>query len=294
MNYFNPEQPVPAPLRGRISRYAAGRDYHETVMERLQELLDYIRKRCAGARGRCYVDTGPVMEKPWGARAGLGWMGKHTNLISRKLGSWFFIGVILLDIPLEPDAESRNHCGTCRRCLDACPSGAIVAPYSLDARLCISYLTIEFRGLVPRSLRPLLGNRIFGCDSCQEACPWSRFSAKTDEESFFPGPEFLDPDLVQMSKMTEERFKSLFKDSPVYRATRDGLVRNVVTALGNSRDESAGEALVSALGDASAVVRATAAWALMEVSPRRAGAILPGVRARERDPLVLKELNGIL
>lgn len=294
MNYFIPEEPVRDPLRGRISRYAAGRDYHEVVLARLQELLGYIRKRCDGAEGRCYVDTGPVMEKPWGCRSGLGWIGKHTNLISKRVGSWFFVGVILLNVALEPDMESENHCGTCRRCMDACPTGAIVAPYSLDARLCLSYLTIEFRGLVPRDLRPLLGNRIFGCDSCQEACPWNRFSRKTTEERFLPRPEFLDPDLTSLSRLTGTEFKRLFRDSPVYRATRDGLVRNVVTALGNSGDPGAVGVLVPALEDESPIVRATAAWALVEVAPRKAGKILRGMRQRERDPLVLGELNGLL
>ncbi len=162
------------PLKGKISRYAWGDDYHITIKDRLERLLDFIKKQEPSVQGLCYVDTGPVMEKVWGAETALGWMGKHTNLITRDCGSWFFIGVILLNLDLEHDEPERDYCGKCSRCIQACPTGAIVAPYVLDARLCISYLTIELRGSIPHHLRSLVGNRIYGCDDCQEVCPWNQ------------------------------------------------------------------------------------------------------------------------
>lgn len=194
MDYYNADTLVESPLRGRISRYASGGDYHRVIMDRLQDLLEWTRKEEPRVKGICYVDTGPVMEKAWGAQTALGWMGKHTNLITRERGSWFFIGVVLLDLELEYDNKGKDFCGTCSRCISACPTGAIVAPYVLDARLCISYLTIEFRGAIPRRLRPLLGNRIYGCDDCQEVCPWNRFAVAASEREFFTQKENLMPE----------------------------------------------------------------------------------------------------
>jgi len=294
MNYFNPIEYRSSPLKGRISRYALGDDYHSVVREQLEALLFFIQKQSTGIDGRCFVDTGPLMEKSWGSKAGIGWMGKHTNLISKRLGSWFFLGVILLNIPLESDSPALNHCGTCRLCLDACPTGAIVAPYILDARHCLSYLTIEFRGLIPRHVRPLLGNRVFGCDSCQKACPWNRFSLQTSEKGFLPRAEIIDPDLVALSRITPAEFESSFESSPIYRATRDGLVRNAVMALGNSGRIGVIPALLAALEDESALVRASAAWALSSISLESAREILPKIQKREHDPLVLQEIEGLI
>jgi epoxyqueuosine reductase len=294
MNYFTPHTHSSSPLKGRISRYALGEDYHVVVKKQLGKLLHFIREQKTAADGLCYVDTGSVMEKAWGAATNLGWMGKHTNLISKHLGSWFFLGVILLNFPLEPDVPAKNYCGTCRRCMDACPTGAITAPYVLDSRLCISYLTIEHRGTIPRILRSLIGNRIFGCDLCQEACPWNRFSRETRETSFFARRECLMPDLIPLVRITQSEFKERFQKSPIYRATRNGFVRNVVIALGNSGEVEAIPALESALTDESAVVRASAAWALSKVSPESARRILPVIRKREQDPMVLQEIGEFI
>ena len=266
MNYHTGHVLANQPLKGKISRYAWGDDYHITIKNRLEQLLDFIKKQKPSAKGLCYVDTGPVMEKIWGAETALGWMGKHTNLITRDRGSWFFVGVILLDIDLEPDVPERDYCGKCRRCLQACPTGAIVAPYVLDARLCISYLTIELRGSIPPHLRPLVGNRIYGCDDCQEVCPWNRFAVRTLESAFHPRVENFMPDLLPLVRMTPEEFRSRFRNSPILRATRDGFVRNVVVALGNSGKSAAIPALREALQDSSPVVRSHAQWALEQLT----------------------------
>jgi epoxyqueuosine reductase len=279
------------PLRGKISRYARGEDYHRLIQDRLRALLDFIRREEPRAHGLFHVDTGPVMEKVWGAHSSLGWMGKHSNLITRQKGSWFFTGVILLDLELEYDAREKDYCGACSRCIDACPTGAIVAPYVVDARLCISYLTIELKGAIPRRLRTLIGNRIFGCDDCQEACPWNRFAVSTAEQKFWPRDGNLAPELTHLAATTREEFDARFKNSPVRRARRDGFVRNVVTALGNSRRSEAVPALAQAMGDASSLVRTHAAWALGRIGTLQARAALVQARRIESDPEVLEEIE---
>jgi epoxyqueuosine reductase len=266
MNYHARADAADDPLCGRISRYAWGNDYHQLMTERLRALLDFILREQAGARGLFYSDTGPVMEKVWGAHSALGWMGKHSNLITREEGSWFFIGVVLLDLKLDYDKPERDFCGSCTRCLRACPTAAIVAPYVVDARRCISYLTIELKGFIPRELRPLIGNRIFGCDDCQDVCPWNRFAVTTPEKAFWPRGGSVFPELARLARLTEPEFNMRFMDSPIRRAKRDGLVRNVAVALGNSHRIEAVPPLVCALKDASAVVRAHAAWALGEIA----------------------------
>jgi len=252
-------------LTGRISLYARGADYHSAVMNRLERLLRFIKNEVPGTNGLCYADTGPVMEKVWGAETAIGWIGKHTGLVSREIGTSFFIGVILLDIPLEYDDKSKAFCGTCRRCLDACPTGALVAPYRLDARKCLSYLTIEFRGNIPTELRPLIGNRIFGCDECRNACPWNRFAAKTTVEELMPRADNIAPELLSLSGLSRGSFERRFAASPVLRATRDGFTRNVIIALGNSRRAEAVPALKAALTDESPLVRDHALWALTHI-----------------------------
>jgi epoxyqueuosine reductase len=271
MNYYTGKTAGTDSLRGRISRYAWGNDYHEMVHKRLEQLLEFIRTMDASAQGLCYVDTGPVLEKVWAAQTTLGWMGKHTNLITREQGSWFFLGTILLNLDLEYDIPEKAYCGNCRRCIDACPTGAIVAPYVLDARRCISYLTIESRGPIPAPLRPLIGNRICGCDECQEVCPWNRFSIITSEKAFEPRKESVIPDLAPLVSLTEAQFSGRFEGSAVSRAKRDGFVRNVVIALGNSGSSAAQPALEQALLDSSPMVREHAEWALKRIKEDGSG-----------------------
>ncbi len=289
MNYHTPAVVPEDPLRGRISRYAWGNDYHRVLEERLRALLEFIVRKEPAARGLYYVDTGPVMEKVWGSRSALGWMGKHSNVISCEQGSWFFVGVILLDHELEYDEPAKDRCAKCTRCISACPTGAIVAPYVVDARLCISYLTIELRGPIPRHLRPLIGNRIFGCDDCQEVCPWNRFAVSTPEKAFQPRDESCFPLLVELAFLTEEEFKLRFKDSPVRRVKRDGLVRNVAVALGNSHNGEAIPVLSRLMRDSSALVRAHAAWALGEIAAYRTADLRPQASDLTAARSVLKE-----
>jgi epoxyqueuosine reductase len=291
LNYHRGGEFTDEPLKGRISRYAWGKDYHLLVKDRLGRLLDFIVRMAPGTRGLSYVDTGPVMEKTWGARTSLGWLGKHTNLITRDQGSWFFIGVILLDLELEYDSPEADHCGTCIRCIEACPTKAIVAPYVVDARLCISYLTIELRGSIPRALRPLVGNRIFGCDDCQEACPWNRFAVHTAETEFNPRTDNLMPELASLIRLTEREFNDRFRDSPIRRAKRNGFVRNVAVALGNSLRPEAVPALAAALGDSSPLVRAHAAWALGRIRTADSRRLLKAALGGETDAEVLVEIS---
>ncbi len=291
MNYNSKKCHTADPLRGKISRYAWGDDYHILLEDRLQELYSFIRHQNPESRGLSYVDTGPVMEKVWGAQSALGWMGKHTNLITREQGSWFFIGVILLNLELEYDTPEKDYCGTCTRCIAACPTGAIVDPYVVDARLCISYLTIELRGSIPRELRPLIGNRIYGCDDCQDVCPWNRFAVSAPEREFHPREWNLMPELAPLVDLTREEFNERFKNSPVRRARRDGFVRNVAVALGNSHRPEAVPALTRALSDRSSLVRAHAAWALGQIGTPDARRVLEGARCSENEPEVLEEIS---
>ncbi len=282
------------PRRGRISRYGWGDDYHDIVKARLKALRAFIESAAPEARCLEYVDTGPVMEKVWGAQTALGWTGKHSNLIARRGGSWFFIGVILTDLPLAYDTPERDYCGKCSRCIPACPTGAIVAPYVVDARLCISYLTIELRGPIPRRLRPLIGNRIFGCDDCQEVCPWNRFAVRSPEAAFRARPGNWMPDLAELVRISREAFEERFRGSPVLRAKRDGFVRNVAVALGNSGAPEAVPSLVSALADSSALVRGHAAWGLGRLATPEALAALRSARVAEQDASVLAEIDAAL
>jgi epoxyqueuosine reductase len=294
LNYYSGYEFNDAPLQGKISRHAWGRDYHSIVKQRLERLLEFIRSREPSARGICYADTGPVMEKIWGAQSSLGWMGKHTNLISRDCGSWFFIGIVLLDIELEYDFKHGDFCGSCLRCLRACPTGAIVHPYVLDARRCISYLTIELRGPIPRHLRHLIGNRIYGCDDCQEVCPWNRFAARTSEKAFYPQEVNWMPELIPLSRISVREFKSRFENSPILRASREGFVRNVVIALGNSGKEEAVPALEEALRDDGSLVRAHAAWSLGRIATALALQILAAALKTETDASVREEITSAL
>jgi len=270
MNYYPGEIPVEArtdPSRGLISRYAWGADYHDLMAPRLEELAAFIRAETGEqATSRVYVDTGPVLERAYAAAAGLGFIGKNTCLIHPRLGSWLFLGEILLDVDVGQDVipPYRNGgCGICTRCLEACPTGALVAPYVLDARRCISYLTIELKGAIPAELRPLLGNRIYGCDVCQEVCPWQRFARPARETAFRAAdPDRVAPPLLDLIALDEEGFRRRYAGSPIARIGRGRLLRNVAVALGNWGDRRAIPALEKALSDTNPLIREHAMWAL--------------------------------
>ena len=262
LNYWPGELETPPERAGRVAKYALGRDYHKVFETRLKRLERDLSRAFSGMRSRRAVDHGPVLEKLWAERAGLGWRGKHTNLVSREYGSWLLLGELILDRTFLPDAAEPDHCGTCTRCITACPTGAITAPYQLDARLCISYLTIEHRGPIPEPLRPLLGDRVFGCDYCLDVCPWNRFARTAREADFRPRPGSLAPDLMELLALTEETFLERFAGTPVMRAKREGLARNAAVALGNIGGPECVPALNAALDDPSPVVREHAAWAL--------------------------------
>ena len=281
--------------RGRMSRYAQGEDYHLVMEPRLRRLADFLLAR--GARvARYYVDTGPVIDRAAARRAGIGWFGKNTMIITeRTYGSWVFLGEILTDLEIAPDAEAEGDCGRCRICLDACPTGAIVAPYTVDARRCISYLTIEHRGAIPRDLRPQIGEHIFGCDICQAVCPHNVRTAAARHPELAPRPETgARPDLIPLLNISEAEFRRRFRGSPVKRTKRRGLRRNVAVALGNAGDPAAVPALDKALNDTDALVRAHAAWALGRIGGETARVCLNDRLTREDDASVREEIEVAL
>lgn len=251
------------PTLAYVSRYALGRDYHKLMRKRLQKLADKIEESVGDFSYRVFTDSAPVLEKPLARTAGLGWIGKHTNLLNREAGSWFFLGEIYTDLALPADDAGSDHCGTCRACLDACPTGAIVAPYELDARLCISYLTIELRGPIPTDLRPLIGNRIFGCDDCQLVCPWNRFAAVTGEADFSPRRGLDSATLVTLFQWSAEEFLRYTEGSAIRRIGYDCWLRNIAVALGNGpAGKSAVDALAARRAHPSELVREHVEWAL--------------------------------
>jgi epoxyqueuosine reductase len=256
------------PDKALISRYALGRDYHKVLRKRLQRLASCIEKETGPFGYRVFVDSAPVLEKALAEKAGLGWIGKHSNLLNRRAGSWFFLGEIYTDLPLPLDTPAENHCGDCVRCIDACPTGAIVGPYRVDARRCISYLTIELRGSIPEELRPLMGNRIYGCDDCQLVCPWNRFAQPSEEADFAPRHGLDTASLLQLFSWSEQEFLRRTEGSAIRRTGYDGWLRNIAVALGNARPQNAPEheAVLAALGarqdDPSPMVREHVEWAL--------------------------------
>jgi len=255
---------------GEIARYARFGDYHEVLGDRLKDLAAFVNSLGQDARSLWYVDTGPLLERDLAERAGLGFIGKHTNLISRKLGNWIFLSEIITTLELEADAPEKNRCGSCRRCIDACPTAAITAPFQLDARRCISYLTIELKGAIPEALRPLIGNRIYGCDDCLAVCPWNRFARQGALMRPHYRPDLAAPDLIELLSLDEAAFKRRFAGTPIRRAKRRGLLRNVCVALGNCGDQGALPALERAAADAEPLVAEHAWGAIAQIQAGRA------------------------
>ena len=275
--------------RGYVSVYARNRDYHEVLKGRLKELAGLLAAR-SGAAVKVFVDTAPLMEKPLAQKAGLGWQGKHTNLVSRSHGSWLFLGVILTTAELPRDPPELDRCGSCRRCLEICPTGAFPAPYRLDARRCISYLTIEHRGPIPRELRPRLGNRIYGCDDCLAVCPWNKFARAARELAFTARPELVAPPLAELAELDDAAFRRLFAGSPIKRIGRERFVRNVLVAIGNSGEPGLLPVVEARLEDPSPLVRGAAVWALSRLAePARFAARRARLEPAERDPAVALE-----
>ena len=256
------------PDKALISRYALGRDYHKVLRKRLQKLATRIEEAIGSFGYRVFVDSAPVLEKALAEKAGLGWIGKHSNLLNRKTGSWFFLGELYTDLPLPIDSPAQNHCGDCDRCITACPTGAIVAPYRVDARRCISYLTIELKGSIPEELRPLMGNRIYGCDDCQLFCPWNRFAGPSPEEDFLPRHGLDEAALIELFEWSEETFLQRTEGSPIRRTGYEGWLRNIAVALGNADPRLAKNpagitaALERRKDHPSALVREHVTWAI--------------------------------
>jgi epoxyqueuosine reductase len=265
------------PDRATISVYARNRDYHDVIKGRLKEIAERFAAR-SGADVKVFVDTAPVMEKPLAAAAGLGWQGKHTNLVSRDFGSWLFLGAIFTTAELETDTPEPDNCGSCRACLDICPTDAFPAPYQLDARRCISYLTIEHKGPIPREFRRAMGNRIYGCDDCLAVCPWNKFAREASEAKLKARDDLEEPQLADLLELDDAAFRALFSGSPVKRIGRDRFIRNVLIAAGNSGSAELTRRSAELLGDPAAVVRGAAIWALSQLAPaevaRRAEAAL--------------------
>ncbi|MGJ3231723.1 MAG: tRNA epoxyqueuosine(34) reductase QueG [Oceanicaulis sp.] len=251
-----------------ISVYAQNKDYHDLIKKRLKRFARAFHEE-TGQAVKVFVDTAPLMEKPLAAKSGLGWQGKHTNLVSRRHGSWLFLGVMLTEAELEPDAPETDHCGSCRACLDICPTNAFPAPYQIDARRCISYLTIEHKGPIPHEFRAAMGNRIYGCDDCLAVCPWNKFARVTEETAFHPREELRGPKLAELAALDDAAFRDYFRGSPIKRIGRDRFVRNVLIALGNSGDPALASAVTPRLGDDSALVRGAAVWALSRLDRSR-------------------------
>ncbi len=300
MNYYTldpPELLAADPGRGQISRYAWGDDYHEVIRERLRQLVEFIRQRFAETEPDCRicVDTAPILEREYAQKARLGWIGKNTNLINWRSGSWYFLAEVLVNVQLTPTTEPlRGTCGTCTRCIEACPTDAIVAPNVLDSRLCISYLTIELKESIPAELRPKMGNLIFGCDICQEVCPWNSKATPTTESAFYPREGNLAPALLSLVNMTQAEFSSRFKGSPIKRAKRRGFLRNVLVAIGNWGARKALPALEIALSDSEPLVRSHAAWAVGQIGGETAAKLLQTRLVVEEEPEVIAEIQGAL
>ena len=290
----DPRAILERPERGAISVYAQGDDYHDLMKSRAKRLARALAEG-HGIAVKVFVDTAPVMEKPAAMRAGIGWQGKHTNLVSRDFGSWLFLAEIFLDLELPPDEAEADHCGSCARCVEVCPTGAITGPYRIDARACISYLTIEHKGPIPRALRAAMGNRVFGCDDCLAVCPWNKYAKACAEPAFLPRAELTEQRLVELAKLDEAAFRALFRKTAVKRIGRDRFLRNVAIALGNGGGDGAVEAASRLAEDASPLVRGAAVWALSALMPSPDFAALAAERLPgEEDAQVRAEWQACL
>jgi epoxyqueuosine reductase len=280
--------------RGAISVYAQADDYHDIIKPRLKAVARWLTAQ-AGGDVKVFVDTAAVMEKPLAAAASLGWQGKHTNLVSRQFGSWLFLGAIFTTLELPPDAPEVDHCGSCRACLDICPTAAFPAPYRLDARRCISYLTIEHKGPIPRDLRTAIGNRIYGCDDCLAVCPWNKFAQAGHEMRLAARDELKAPRLAELARLDDAAFRKMFAKSPVKRTGRDRFVRNVLIAIGNSGDATLADEARRLLADPSPLVRGAAVWTLSRLlPPERLAALAAARRSQETEPQVEDEWSMAL
>jgi epoxyqueuosine reductase len=290
LNYgpdHDPLEILKARERGAISVYAKGRDYHEVIKPRLKDIARWLIAQ-AGGDVKVFVDTAAVMEKPLAAAAGLGWQGKHTNLVSRQFGSWLFLGAIFTTLDLPPDEPEADSCGTCRACLDVCPTAAFPAPYRLDARRCISYLTIEHKGPIPREMRPLIGNRIYGCDDGLAVCPWNKFAQEGRNAKLAAREAARAPKLEELARLDDAAFRKLFAKTAVKRTGRDRFIRNVLVAIGNSGDAALAPSAERLLSDPAPLVRGAAVWALGRLDPGRLAMLAPA-HAAEADPGVAEE-----
>jgi len=296
LNYGPPEDPMrllERRERGAVSVYARNRDYHDVMKRRLKALGRFIAERF-GAEVKVFVDTAPVMEKPLAEAAGIGWQGKHTNLVSRRHGSWLFLGAVFTTLELPADAAHADACGACRRCLEICPTDAFPAPYELDARRCISYLTIEHKGHIPAEFREAIGNRIYGCDDCLAVCPWNKFARTASEAAFHARAELAAPRLGDLAELDDAAFRHLFSGSPIKRTGRARFVRNVLIAIGNSGDVGLLPKIEARLEDDSPLVRAMAVWALGRLAdPARILTLKAHHRGRERDDAVQQEWDAV-
>jgi epoxyqueuosine reductase len=288
LNYGPEQNPLEEENDARISVYARHRDYHDVLKKRLKALARWIHETHK-TEVKVFVDTAPVMEKPLAQAGGIGWQGKHTNLVSRGLGSWLFLGEVFLALDLPADEAEGDHCGECRRCLDACPTRAFTAPYRIDARRCISYLTIEHKGPMPRELRPLIGNRIYGCDDCLAVCPWNKFARAAALPELRQRADLAAPDLAALTALDDGEFRRRFSGSPIKRIGRDRFLRNVLIAIGNSGDAALIPAAERLLADANPIVRGAAVWALSRLLEPAGFAVLRIAAAGETDPAVIEE-----
>ena len=291
LSYAPAASPLPsldAKSNATISVYAHGDDYHDVIKKRLKTIARAMVETFGGDV-KVFVDTAPLMEKPLAQAAGLGWQGKHTNLVSRDHGSWLFLGVILTTLDLAEGSAERDHCGTCTNCLDVCPTNAFLGPYKLDARRCISYLTIEHKGPIPHELRPLMGNRIYGCDDCLAVCPWNKFAKASHEAAFTPRESITSAKLSELAMLDDETFRNLFAKSPIKRIGRDRFLRNVLIAIGNSGDTTLVPHAQRLTTDASPLVRGAAAWALKRLLDKPTFTTLAKAHANEPNATVLSE-----